>query len=388
MTITRKIFLLFLIIIVILISSSILLYQLRASFLENTSWVIHTHEVNTSIESLGSLIKDAETGQRGYLLTDNNSYLDPYHKSIESIHKEFIKLKNFTLDNQKQQTKLSELEPLISKKMSELESTISLHNNGDEDKAHEIVKSNLGKNLMDQIRVVLDDMKKKEAELLAIRQAQFQENLEKTFLAIVFGSVLLIIIVGIITYVAVRNINKNITEHIDSENKLKHLATHDALTNLNNRIGFEKEINYEIDRATRYKHQLSIIMIDLDNFKTINDTYGHNCGDIVLKDIGHILANSKRKVDYVLRYGGEEFLLVIPETSLNETRDFAERLRLKIASYIFKIGNDKEINVTASMGIANFPNHATTFSELLNAADVAMYQAKNDGRNRVVTYQG
>jgi len=144
----------------------------------------------------------------------------------------------------------------------------------------------------------------------------------------------------------------------------------------------KKEINYEIDRATRYKHQLSIIMIDLDNFKTINDTYGHNCGDIVLKDIGHILANSKRKVDYVLRYGGEEFMGIFPETRLEEAKILANKIREHIKESKFHYEGDS-VKVTVSAGLAQF-EHEDTIKDVLKRADEALYLAKAQGRNRCV----
>lgn len=164
------------------------------------------------------------------------------------------------------------------------------------------------------------------------------------------------------------------------EKELKHLATHDPLTGLYNRNELERRIAEDIDRANRYVHPLSIFMVDIDHFKAINDQYGHAGGDRVLRSVAFELERSLRKTDYVARFGGEEFLVVLPETSLSRAIDLGERMLKRVAKHEAKLG-DERVALTISIGVASFPDTATNWSDLLNAADLAMYQAKHDGRN-------
>ncbi len=175
-----------------------------------------------------------------------------------------------------------------------------------------------------------------------------------------------------------------IIERKQIEDKLKHMASHDPLTGLYNRQVMEQGLNDEIQRSTRYKHSMSIFVLDIDHFKVVNDTYGHQIGDKVLCNLAKILESSIRNMDYAARYGGEEFVVILPETHLSKARELAERLREQIAEFPFSIADDKNINLTISIGVATFPEHAKTLQKLLEAADSAMYVAKKAGRNQVI----
>lgn len=184
----------------------------------------------------------------------------------------------------------------------------------------------------------------------------------------------------------INSIAKTLSETIElkqAQVKLRHLATHDILTGLYNRKILEQKLIHEITRSARYDHPLSIFMLDIDHFKEVNDSYGHQVGDIVLRSFAKLSNSSIRKTDYIARYGGEEFIIILPETVLTEAEELAERLRKKIAEHIISIQDDKQLNVTVSIGVANFPAHAKTWRELVNAADQAMYVAKEAGRNQV-----
>jgi diguanylate cyclase (GGDEF)-like protein len=160
--------------------------------------------------------------------------------------------------------------------------------------------------------------------------------------------------------------------------ELEKLSSRDSLTGLFNRFKLEESFKYEQKQLNRYKTDLSIIMMDLDDFKSVNDTYGHNSGDMFLIEVAQILTTSFRDVDTVGRWGGEEFLILLPKTNLEDTKTIAEKLRRKIELYQFnEIGNK-----TASFGVATYNNNES-LSSLLNRADKALYMAKENGRNRV-----
>jgi len=160
------------------------------------------------------------------------------------------------------------------------------------------------------------------------------------------------------------------------------MAVSDSLTGLYVRRYFMVKLQEELLRAERYKNILSIVMADLDRFKNINDTYGHDAGDRVLKAIGKFLQQNIRDVDVIARYGGEEFVIMIPETTKDAAYILAERLRKQFAE--LKLENFPQI--TISLGIATYPFDGTELEDLIKNADAAMYAAKRAGRNKVVKY--
>jgi|SRR3989344_31497 len=158
-------------------------------------------------------------------------------------------------------------------------------------------------------------------------------------------------------------------------------ALTDQLTGLYNRRFFINTLNKEILRAKRFKHPLSIILLDIDHFKMYNDKYGHKMGDMVLKVIATILKRSIRKTDTVFRYGGEEFAIIVPETSFDEVSLLAERIRYNVEVDSKKIRKVKRA-VTISLGVATYKKEYK-FSRMVGSADQLLYEAKNAGRNIV-----
>ena len=169
---------------------------------------------------------------------------------------------------------------------------------------------------------------------------------------------------------------------------LKNQVIRDSMTQLYNHEHFVRLLLEEVNRATRYKSPLTLILADADNFKSINDFYGHLAGDFVLKQIALNLQSLSRDSDHIARYGGEEFAIIMPSTSLDGAKLFAERLRTAIG--LTKINwNGKSIGVTMSFGIVSFENNLTPGVEgLIKMADEALYEAKNSGRNKCCCYQG
>lgn len=168
--------------------------------------------------------------------------------------------------------------------------------------------------------------------------------------------------------------------------RLEALATTDPLTRVLNRRALLDRLNAEVDRARRYESSLTLLLLDLDHFKQINDTAGHLAGDSVLRQIGALLEEAIRKVDIVARYGGEEFVVILPETLSEGGVAFAERLRERIAAQSFDVGAGRAVSLTVSIGIATFPSPLVASTEDLFArADEALYRAKSGGRNQVQT---
>jgi len=166
--------------------------------------------------------------------------------------------------------------------------------------------------------------------------------------------------------------------------ELQYKATHDNLTKLLNRHKLNDELDKEITRENRYVHGLSLLMLDIDNFKQVNDTYGHDLGDIVLKDISKIIQDTIRATDYAARWGGEEFIVLLPETLLNEASQIAELIRVNIEKYENKT-LDKP--TTVSIGVSQFKVNEDNVDTFVKGVDLAMYEAKQTGKNKVVKYE-
>lgn len=173
-------------------------------------------------------------------------------------------------------------------------------------------------------------------------------------------------------------------ELLRTREQLRHFAEHDDLTGLLNHRVIEDRLQGEIDRARRERSPLSLLMIDLDHFKKINDTYGHPAGDAMLREIGAVLLRSVRSYDWIGRYGGEEFLVILPGSGFMAARNRAEQIRMAIQSAI-AVDGERNLQVTASIGVASgFPEDAQT---ILRAADNALYRAKHNGRNCVMALE-
>ncbi len=171
-------------------------------------------------------------------------------------------------------------------------------------------------------------------------------------------------------------------ELVDSIKQVEMLALTDDLTRLANRRAWEKRLEAEFTRYKRYRHPCSVALGDLDDFKQINDRYGHLVGDQALKEVAQILDNSLRTVDFVARYGGEEFTLLMPDTNLGEARLVCDRLRQRIDETRFTV-RGQDIKITMSFGIACFHESDPGPNAALERADQAMYLAKIRGKNRV-----
>lgn len=176
---------------------------------------------------------------------------------------------------------------------------------------------------------------------------------------------------------------QDVTEVAVYEGMLKELNMKDSLTGIYNRRYLESKLNDEFIRHKRYSGNLSIIMFDIDHFKRVNDEYGHQCGDFILKSLSSRISSLIRNVDCLARYGGEEFCSILPETGLNNALIVAERFRTAIVEQENHY-NGMVVKVTISLGVAEIREGIQSAEQLLNKADEAMYHAKRTGRNRVV----
>ena len=179
---------------------------------------------------------------------------------------------------------------------------------------------------------------------------------------------------------------KRLQAELEEKNReLEQLSISDGLTGLFNHRHIQALLEEEFERANRSGDPISVCMLDLDRFKGVNDTHGHQIGDAVLVEMAEILRHTAREVDRLGRYGGEEFIVILPETGIEEAAVFAERVREAVQAHPFAESRGKPLNMTISGGVAEYPHPLVNNPyELVKYADQALYQAKNAGRNRVI----
>jgi two-component system, cell cycle response regulator len=187
-------------------------------------------------------------------------------------------------------------------------------------------------------------------------------------------------------------ISSHVAVSLANARMMRRLEELDGLTNLLNKRAMLEVAEQKIKAAKRFGRKLSVLVTDIDHFKKVNDTYGHDAGDIVIKGLGEILRRQRRSTDAIARFGGEEFVVICEETDVRGAELLAERVRVELGKTVFhapKVGPDGQpvtIRVTCSIGVATFPESGDTWEELFKAADEALYVSKRSGRNRVTVY--
>lgn len=213
---------------------------------------------------------------------------------------------------------------------------------------------------------------------------QMEEKMDKTLLWQILGGAIVLILIVLLWVRKVKRLNSQITEAYEmlerKNQELEHISTVNQLTGLYNRHKLDRELETEIQRTNRYNRNFSLIMFDIDWFKEVNDNFGHPAGDTVLKEIASIIRRRIRATDIAGRWGGEEFLIICPETGTDGAGELAEHIRSDIEEFHFSI----ERTITISAGVAEFASGETA-AQVIHRVDENLYTAKNRGKNRVVT---
>lgn len=434
-----KLLMLFCLFIVISLGHFMLIKITEQKAGERLAWVIHTHEVISESKTFLGHLRDAETGQRGYLLTLDPKYLEPYEIGISGSKYILNRLKGLTRDNSYQKKELEQISELMTAKFSELSETIRYADSGESDKSLQLVKSDIGKQLMDQIRSKIDSFIREERKLLIQRKAAFDDNQELFRTLFFVEAIMLIFFVGLISIYIQRKVIRpleSLTENakrisdgsgtldisVSSNDEVGQLVSAfkkmyqniqansvslmrlsdelkverdkalqasvtDSLTGLYNRRKFEEICKNELRRARRNVERFNLGIIDIDYFKKINDVYGHAHGDEVLQRVAECLRKiSRRPNDFVFRLGGEEFVYITTAQDDRAAKTYAEIIRSEIESLqIPNKGSKVSDFLTVSVGVVTEEaDSEVSSSDLLKRADERLYAAKSLGRNRTV----
>jgi len=418
MSMRLKLTVLLILLFVASIGNAIFTFILEGQVENKLAWVLHIHEVMDQSDKLLSTVIEAETGQRGFLLTGDAAYLEPYHHGLATAEETIQSLMTLTEDSPAQHERLSSIHLLIKNKFRELKQTITLVL---DDKKHgveqaiAIVKKDSGKEYMDHIKVHLVEFHNEELVLLEIRKGDFREY--RAYITTLIGiEILFFIFLAIVTSLFVNNklfhplrlllastsrmergerqkiedvLPKDemgyllakfyqMSEKVYEKTEwLSYRAHHDELTGLYDRTGLEKEIKGSIIDLNESGGKLAVLFIDLNEFKQFNDTLGHEVGDAILRETAERLENAVRLGDVVFRHGGDEFVILIK--NIHDVQHIENVVKKITKQFEYSvICGDQLIEVSLSIGIAIAPDDSVGDDEVLRFSDVAMYAAKND----------
>jgi diguanylate cyclase len=322
-------------------------------------------------------LQDAETGQRGYLLTGTDVYLEPHRRAVVAVGEHLRALKTLLAADERRSDVLRVLQTAVQRKFAELDETIRLRRAGDTAGALQRVQDGSGKREMDEARALLGtlmDEVRSERKALSAEAAHLVGTAAYILVSI---ALTIIAMVCVATVQMMRIIDKNHELSVQLEKE----STHDALTGLPNRRLFNTWLDKALGQAARKHATPAVLFIDLDGFKGVNDDFGHETGDAVLRAATARFALVVRSSDLLARLGGDEFAIVVNE---NLTQDGLAALALRVLEALRAplLPSLAAGAIGASIGIAIFPAHGDSPASLVAAADEAMYSAKRAGKGR------
>ena len=419
-----KLVLFLLVLFSISILSSMLTFKLESYGDEKLAWVIHTHNVITNSERLLSSMKDAETGQRGYLLTQEVTYLEPYYTGMSNSQQIFQKLRSLTKDNGDQQAALDHIAEAMTLKFDELALTVELVEYDNLSQALKVVKEDRGKMYMDDLRIDLNEFINIELLLLEKRKGDFKENRSQLVTLIKMQIVILVFLAIATIFFMKRNLFDPLNLLLTSTKKMQqgekldisdvveknemgdllsafykmnevvhektevlaYKAHHDELTGLQNRSMVNTELQCALHHAEKTNTKVAVYFLDLNKFKEINDSLGHDIGDQVLIKTAQLLAETIRSKDKVFRLGGDEFLVIGQDISqYSGIKKLTSKL---LEQFKFPVNiNNQSMVISPSIGVSIYPDDSVRGEELIKFADIAMYEAKKEQGNTCCEFE-
>jgi diguanylate cyclase (GGDEF)-like protein len=363
---------------VCLIGISAAVYRASTKLVENARWVAHTHDVLTQLESTATGVTRAETELRGFLLTDQESYLVPYSASLTETRRRLEAVRRLTADSPRQQARVAKLEPLILHRLDLLEALLKIGHDQGFGAARRILTFDQGPQYMEEIRQGIQEMEHEEQELLAARFAQQESGSRRLQWMVILSCAAALFLLA----VSMAVVFHDLTTVEKAFRTAKYNVAHDTLTGLASRHSLMVQLDFAIAHAAHTGQPLSVCICDIDQFKAINDTHGHAAGDEILASFGKLVKGGIRNGDIAGRLGGDEFCIVLPNTGGNRAGPLVERLREGWERLEYHTPDGGAYSVTASFGVVQHTGERSA-KALLHTADKALYCAKGEGRNRI-----
>jgi diguanylate cyclase (GGDEF)-like protein len=363
---------------VCLIGISSAVFRASTKLVDNARWVSHTHDVLAQLEATAAGVTQAETELRGFLLTDQESYLVPYSAGLTQTRRRLQTVRKLTADNPRQQAHIDKLEPLVLHRLDLLEALLKIGHDQGFEAARRILTFDQGPQYMDEIRQGIQDMEHEEQDLLASRFAQQETGSRRLQWMVLLSCGAALFLLSVSLAVVLRDLSM-----VEAAfRKANYRVAHDALTGLASRQSLMVQLDFAIAHAARTSQPLSVCICDIDRFKSINDTHGHAAGDEILVSFGKLVHQGIRKGDIAGRLGGDEFCIVLPNTDGERAGPLMERLREQWERLEYHSPDGRAFSVTASFGVVQHSGEKSAKS-LLHTADKALYCAKGEGRNRI-----
>jgi diguanylate cyclase (GGDEF)-like protein len=363
---------------VCLLGISAAVYRASSKLLENAHWVAHTHDVLTQLEATATGVTGAETELRGFLLTDRESYLAPYSVALTETRRRLQAVRKITADSPRQQARIDKLEPLILHRLDLLDALLKIGHEQGFAAARRVLVFDRGPQYLDEIRQGIQEMERAEQDVLASRFAQQESSSRRLQWMVLLscGAALFLLCVSLAVVL------QDLSTVEAAFRKANYRVAHDTLTGLASRHSLMVQLDFAIAHAAGTGQPLSVCICDIDKFKSINDTHGHASGDEILASFGRLVGDGIRKGDVAGRIGGDEFCIVLPNTTADSAGPLIERLRESWECLEYHSPDGSVFSVTASFGVVQ-QSHERSAKELLHTADKALYCAKGEGRNRI-----
>jgi diguanylate cyclase (GGDEF)-like protein len=362
----------------ILAGNAVIAYQTIASLTAGTRFVENGLQVAELLASVSSAVADSEAWQRSYIISGRAQYLEDSLDVLKTAHGRLTVIRALVDDDAAEMEKLRSLQSLIAARTAEFESARERLSHGDRPGALKAISTEASRQNLDNVYDLFKRLSATQGALFADRTWELREHsrfsLATQSIATLFG----LLFLGLVYYLVFREIRVR----RQAEEKLRIVATHDSLTALPNRTLLHERLSHALAKAQRHGRQLAVLLVDLDRFKNVNDTLGHEAGDKLLQLAARRLYDCLRETDTMARQGGDEFVVLMDElTDAEPITHVAQRILDAVAQPF--VVEEREIHITASVGISVYPNDGRT---LLRNADIALYRAKDKGKNNYEFY--
>jgi diguanylate cyclase (GGDEF)-like protein len=378
LAIPRKIVIGFGLVVAILAGNALVAVQTVVTLTEATQAVTDGVRVRDLLKEVRGIVSSSETAQRNYILTGNKEYLEHSLKSLKSTESLSNEILGLVDSDSVEAEKTGRLESLIAARAALFESALEHLQKGRKVAALQTMTMKAGRDNLNSIDELFDQFGASQGALFARRTDELKTSSLFSLVTFYVATFCGLALLGLLCYFVYRDI----AERRRAEEKLRVVATHDPLTALPNRTLLHERLSHALAKAQRHGRQLAVLFVDLDRFKNVNDTLGHDAGDRLLQVASQRLYDCLRETDTMARQGGDEFVVLMDELTDREPVTHVAQRILDAVGEPFVI-EGQEIHLTASIGISVYPEDGRT---LLKNADIAMYRAKDKGKNNYQFY--